>query len=118
MEEIKTFIEHRPESLNMKCKLMHSNKTLKFCRFLRLNDDVGYNLEEGGGNEAYRYFGNGFANLECGISILKPNENEKSVWKCFMGFDDNNTTSTIGAILDGSETIRTPSEGTGLLYLI
>lgn len=84
---------------------------MKFCRFLRLNDDVGFNLEEGGGNEAYRYFGNGFATLECGISIRQPNENDKSMWKCFVGIEVKNKTTTIGALIDGSEKRRIPSAG-------
>lgn len=96
----------------MKCKLVNSKKTQKFCRFLRLNDDVGFHLEEGRGDERYRYFGNGFKNLECGISIANPDENDKSPWKCFIGVDDENgEMKTIGGIVDGTDPKQTQSQG-------
>lgn len=65
VEQLLTFVERNasPSTLNMKCKLVNSKKTQKFCRFLRLSDDVGFNLEEGRGDERIRYYGNGFSEL-------------------------------------------------------
>lgn len=103
VEELHTFVEHNLNSLNMKCKLVNSNKLVKFCRFLRLNDDVGFNLEEGRGELRYRYFGNGFQDRECGISIANPDENDKSPWKCFVGVDDEGVQRTLGSIIDASD---------------
>lgn len=76
---------------------------MKFCRFVRLNDDDGFNLEEGRGNDRYRYFGNGFRNRECGISLTRPLAVDKSPWKCFIGVEMDGETTTVGAILDASE---------------
>lgn len=88
----------------MKCTLLNSKRLLKFCRFLRLNDNRGFHLEEGRGTENYRYFGNGFEHYDCGISIQNPNAADKSMWKCFMGVEQNGDTATVGKIVNGMET--------------
>lgn len=130
VEEVQTFTENDAEtrSLNLKCKLVNSRKKMKFCRFLRLNDNIGFNLEDGFGDEKYRYIGQGLRNNECGISIQNPNANDKSTWKCFMGVEDvedvedgdkekskpkQNIITTVGAIVSGVESHR--SEGIYLL---
>lgn len=87
----------------MKCALLNSAKAMKFCRFVRLNGDVGFNLEEGRGNERYRYFGTGFKSHECGITLTRPIAIDKSPWKCIIGIETDGETATIGAILDASE---------------
>lgn len=86
----------------MKCKLVNSRKkTMKFCRFLRINDDVGYNLEEGRGEGRIKYYGNGFKSIECGISVDKPDDIDKSAWKCFIGVEnDDGELKTLGAVID------------------
>lgn len=96
------------------CKLVNTKKTMNFCRFIRLSDNVGYNLEDGFGDENYRYIGQGLKNNECGISIQNANANDKSMWKCFMGVEedddvkvggienpDKKTIKTVGAIVSG-----------------
>lgn len=87
----------------MKCKLENTMKEMKFCRFLRLNDDKGYNLEEGRGDEDYYYFGAGFKSHECGISISKPTEKDRSIWKCFIGVEFENEDKIVGTILDARD---------------
>lgn len=95
---------------------------MKFCRFLRLKDNVGYNLEDGFGDANYRYIGQGLENNECGISIQNPNANDKSMWKCFMGVEEiddvkvgtienpgKKTITTVGAIVSGDKSDK--SEG-------
>lgn len=84
---------------------------MKFCRFLRLNDDVGFNLQDGRGDERISYYGNGFENLECGISIGNVDQNDKSPWKCFIGVDDDGELKTMGAIIDGSDSQQTNTQG-------
>lgn len=86
----------------MKCSLMHSEKVLRFCRFLRLIDDVGFNLDEGRGTPKYRYYGNGFESGECGIEIVDPDNNDKSTWKCYLGVEQYQEPLTLGALLDAS----------------
>lgn len=87
---------------------------MKFCRFLRLSDNIGYNLNDGFGDKKYRYIGQGLENNECGISIQNPNANDKSMWKCFMGVEEAedvqpggvkkpNKKTTVGAIVSGIE---------------
>lgn len=113
VEQLQSFVDHNAEtlSLNMQCKLMNSKKIMKFCRFLRINDDVGYHLEEGRGDGRFRYFGDGFKNNECGISIANPDNNDKSPWKCFIGVEDDEELMTVGAIIDGSNPPKTSAQG-------
>lgn len=113
VEELQTFVEHvaATTALNMRCKLINSEKSVKFCRFLRLNDEVGFNLEEGHGDERYRYFGNGFHNQECGISIEKADSIDKSPWQCLIGVDDKGKMRTLGTIIDGSDPNQSFTKG-------
>lgn len=74
---------------------------------MRLSDDVGFNLQEGRGGGKYRYFGAGFGQLECGISVGNADENDKSPWKCFIGVDDDGESRTVGAIIDGTDPQQT-----------
>lgn len=87
---------------------MNSKRVINFCRFFRLNDDVGYNLDAGRGEGRYRYYGDGLAQHECGISIANPDENDKSPWKCWMGVDGK---EIVGAIIDGSDPTQPYEQG-------
>lgn len=109
VEELQTFVEHDPKTstLRMKCKLVNSRKKITFCRFLRLGDDVGFNMQEGRGGDRYRYFGAGFRHFECGISIENADESDKSPWKCFIGVEDDGEPMTVGAIVDGTDPQQT-----------
>lgn len=73
-------------------------------------------MQNGFGDEKYRYMGQGLENNECGISIQNPNVNDKSMWKCFMGVEeaedvkaggienqDKQKISFVGAIVSGGE---------------
>lgn len=113
VEQLLTFVEHNATTLtlNMKCKLINTKKITKFCRFSRLNDDIGFNLEEGRGEARYYYFGNGFQNNECGISILNPDESDKTPWKCFIGVDDDGEMTTVGALIDGTDPEKDKTPG-------
>lgn len=98
----------------MKCKLINTKKITKFCRFLRLNDDIGFNLEDGRGEERYYYYGNGFKNNECGISILNPDESDKTPWKCFIGVEFDEEVTTVGALIDGTDPQKDKTPGFSL----
>lgn len=43
--------------IHLSCNIVNSRKTITFCRFLRIEDDMGFNIEGGMGNERYRLFG-------------------------------------------------------------
>lgn len=101
----------------MKCKLVNSKRMMKFCRFLRLNDDMGFHLQEGHGNAQYQYFGRGLEHHECGISIRNPNENDKSMWKCFMGVEKDKIATTVGAIVSGVEAHGSEPKGIFIFIL-
>lgn len=94
----------------MKCKLVNSRKKITFCRWLRLNDETGFNLEDGRGDTRYSYFGDGFKSLECGISVANADQNDKSPWKCFIGVEDDGELDTHGAIVDGTDP-QQPAQG-------
>lgn len=57
VEELVTTVDFNETTsqLIMTCNLANSKKLLEFCRFLRLTDDVGFNMEEGQGTDKYRY---------------------------------------------------------------
>lgn len=96
--------------LQMNCKLINSMKTVKFCRFARIDDDFGFNLVPGRGHGKYRYYGNGLDHHECGMAIQNPIALDKTQWKCLIGTETIDATEkekkftrkTIGAIVDAS----------------
>lgn len=53
-DEIETVIHTDADGLSMKCKILKTMKTIKFCRFLRMNDEEGFNLIPGRGSKKYR----------------------------------------------------------------
>lgn len=55
-EELQTFVhvDTVARQMTMKCKLMNTEKVFQFCRFVRMIDEIGYNLVAGQGNEKYR----------------------------------------------------------------
>lgn len=57
VEELTTSVEFKTENtpgLFMKCKLVNTKRTINFCRFSRLIDDIGFNLIQGQGSTKYR----------------------------------------------------------------
>lgn len=93
-------------TIRLSCNLIHSTKTITFCRFLRSSDGQGFNVEPGQGNSRYSYAGAGFEAGECGLSIVQPNEFDRFTWKCFVGYRQGAVNQwlngTLGAILDAS----------------
>ena len=54
---------------------------VKDCNFTRPDGKVIL-PSEGIGNADYSYFGDGFMNGECGLTIHKVQEEDKGLWKC------------------------------------
>lgn len=90
------------DEMLLSCKLRNSNKEIKFCRFLRMDDNFGFHVSEGLGTERYSYFGNGFVYGDCGLAIKSPGVYDKSLWKCYLGVEVGDETRTIGAILNAN----------------
>lgn len=57
MEEIITDVKEdiTLSQIHLICNMVNSKKVITFCRFLRLNDGVGYNVDAGLGHDRYRY---------------------------------------------------------------
>ncbi|XP_077292862.1 uncharacterized protein LOC143915917 [Arctopsyche grandis] len=87
-------------SVHMYCNLKNSNKILKFCRFERYRDGVGFNLADGIGKGRYSYFGDGLSAHHCGIMIRSVSSGDYGNWKCSIGLPGaNSTTYVIDRIL-------------------
>ncbi|XP_037026242.1 uncharacterized protein LOC119067401 [Bradysia coprophila] len=96
--------------IHLRCNLINSKKVITFCRFLRLADDVGFNMDEGIGNTGYRYYGDGIHKHDCGMTIEEPTDVDRSEWKCYVGYTEGSNLRTMGAILDASDTILDPGD--------
>lgn len=50
--------------------------------------------------------------IRCGISVMNPEEIDKSPWKCFIGIiDESGELKTVGAIVDGTDPTQIQSQG-------
>lgn len=106
-------VNNASDTIRMACNLVQSTKKLSFCRFQRLSDGRGFNVQPAQGSSRYSYWGNGFAAGECGLTVSGPNDLDRSTWKCFVGYDRQ---GTMGAILDAS-TVPTKLNGS-LVYFV
>lgn len=83
---------------------------INFCRFKRVIDDYGLNMDEGQGKIKYNYHGEGIAEGQCGMMITQPDTADKALWKCYVGIESQvggtNVTHTVGAILDASDIVH------------
>ncbi|XP_068081438.1 uncharacterized protein [Anabrus simplex] len=79
------FNHSESESISMYCNLRYSDKKVSFCRFLRLDDQVGFHLSDGLGSGKYSYFGNGLRAGDCGMTIEKPSGADYTKWQCILG---------------------------------
>ncbi|KAL1379417.1 hypothetical protein pipiens_014919 [Culex pipiens pipiens] len=102
-EQIVTSIHRGAEFQVLVCQLRYSRQTIRFCRFLRLSDQLGLNMLEGVGWGRYRYYGNGFETGDCGLEIDDPDGVDRGLWKCVVGYGDEQIMKVSGAILDGGE---------------
>ncbi|XP_055602240.1 uncharacterized protein LOC129751020 [Uranotaenia lowii] len=103
-EQILTSVNHGPDYQVLMCNLRYSQLRMKFCRFLRLADNLGFNMLEGVGWDRYRYYGDGFGTGNCGLEIEEPDTVDRGLWKCVIGYGDESIMKVSGAILDSSET--------------
>lgn len=56
MEKLDFAVDHDTDqnTIHLRCNLINSKKVVTFCRFLRLADDVGFNMDDGVGGAGYR----------------------------------------------------------------
>lgn len=56
VEKLDAGVDHDIDlnKIHLRCNLINSQKVMTFCRFLRLADDVGFNMDEGIGVNNYR----------------------------------------------------------------
>lgn len=86
------------------CNLQYSpSSTIRFCRFVRVADNLGLNMLPGIGWDRYRYYGNGFEVWDCGLEIEEPDNIDKGLWKCLVGYETDEMVKVSGAIMDNSD---------------
>lgn len=117
-EKIETTVKRIDNgNVQLLCHIKNLKNILKFCRFERVgdSDSFGLNLEDGIASGNYRYFGDGFANGDCGLEIKNMNGNDKAQWRCFVGLmdfedamntkisDDKRKTYKHSAVVDASD---------------
>lgn len=49
------------------------------------------------------YYGEGYRHGQCGMTIQRPTSIDRSSWKCFIGYMEDNKLNTLGAILDATD---------------
>ncbi|XP_049542652.1 uncharacterized protein LOC125955559 [Anopheles darlingi] len=104
-EQIVPSVHKEPDYHVLSCHLRYTRLMLKFCRFIRLADNLGLNVMPGLGTTRYGYTGAGFERNECGLEIHEPDGLDKGLWKCVLGYGDAELTKVSGAILDNSDTV-------------
>uniref|UniRef100_A0A336MU22 CSON004819 protein n=1 Tax=Culicoides sonorensis TaxID=179676 RepID=A0A336MU22_CULSO len=107
VETLTTKVEkERTGSIHLLCTLKNSNRMVKACRFLRVSDNKGFNMDDGLGSDYYRFYGKGLEDNECGISITKPGVQDKGLWKCFISTvtqDGKSQEKSFGSALDAGD---------------
>ncbi|XP_058460044.1 uncharacterized protein LOC131435834 [Malaya genurostris] len=103
-EQVITSISRASDFEVLMCHLRYSKHMIKFCRFIRVADNLGLNMLEGVGWDRYRYNGNGFSAGDCGLEIEDPATIDRGLWKCVIGYGDDEVIKVTGAILDNNET--------------
>ncbi|XP_065086379.1 uncharacterized protein LOC135708308 [Ochlerotatus camptorhynchus] len=99
-EQIETSI-HRGATFHvLMCNLRYSRMMIRFCRFVRVADNQGLNMLQGVGWDRYRYYGNGFDTGDCGLEIEDPDTIDKGLWKCLVGYGNDEMMKVSGAIMD------------------
>nr|XP_029732390.1 uncharacterized protein LOC109417989 [Aedes albopictus] len=107
-------IEHKDEQISpsvhrgadfhvLMCNLQYSRSMIRFCRFVRVADNLGLNMLPGVGWDRYRYYGNGFDVGDCGLEVEEPDTIDKGLWKCVVGYGDDDMMKVAGAIMDNSD---------------
>lgn len=64
-------VEITETRLRLSCKIKNYRNSIEFCRFMRVEDDMGLNLIEGVSDIKYTYYGK-VENGECGLEIISP----------------------------------------------
>ncbi|XP_026326660.1 uncharacterized protein LOC113235242 [Hyposmocoma kahamanoa] len=64
---------------------MHSAKSLTFCRFQKTSSSSGFNVLDGLSDGSHSYYGTGFLNKQCGMTIENPTNVDFGTWRCSVG---------------------------------
>ncbi|CAH2062884.1 unnamed protein product, partial [Iphiclides podalirius] len=80
------YIYDRTENkLNLYCNIVHTSKNITFCRFQKTTDSFGYNVMDGLSDGRHSYYGGGFDQKQCGMTIENPVAQDFGTWRCSLG---------------------------------
>ncbi|XP_052758318.1 uncharacterized protein LOC113523533 [Galleria mellonella] len=73
------------KKLHLYCNILHTIKNITFCRFQKTGAEAGYNIMDGISDGSHSYYGNGFAEKHCGITLENPTPDDYTTWRCSVG---------------------------------
>ncbi|XP_072942095.1 uncharacterized protein [Epargyreus clarus] len=71
--------------LHMYCNVLHTTKNITFCRFQKTSESFGYNIVDGLSDGSHSYYGEGFPQRQCGMTIENPSPQDYGTWRCSLG---------------------------------
>ncbi|XP_047989250.1 uncharacterized protein LOC125228638 [Leguminivora glycinivorella] len=71
--------------IHLYCNILVTEKNITFCRFQRTNAASGYNVMDGLSDGAHSYYGQGFDQRHCGMTIEEPTAQDFATWRCTVG---------------------------------
>ncbi|XP_063636093.1 uncharacterized protein LOC134806698 [Cydia splendana] len=81
--------------VHLYCNILVTEKNINFCRFQRTNAASGYNVMDGLGDGVHSYYGEGFDQRQCGMTIEQPTAEDFSTWRCTVGVQ-----AWVGALIE------------------
>ncbi|XP_063530566.1 uncharacterized protein LOC134741641, partial [Cydia strobilella] len=81
--------------IHLYCNIMVTEKNITFCRFQRTNAASGYNVMDGLGDGEHSYYGEGFDQRHCGMTIEEPTAQDFGTWRCTVGVQ-----AWVGALIE------------------
>lgn len=98
--------ERFPGGLDLLCSV--SPGEISDCRFTRPDGKV-FLSAEGLGNTDYSYFGDGFRNGDCGLTIHQPKEADKGWWNCLVKTGAKTKSGFLNVLATEGKCICTPN---------
>jgi hypothetical protein len=87
-----------PNGISLLCTLYPG--PVKECRFTR-HDGKVILLNEGIGNADYSYFGDGFSEGDCGLTIHNVQDKDKGLWNCTVSDGSTRRSGFLNVSADG-----------------
>ncbi|XP_061705763.1 uncharacterized protein LOC133516805 isoform X2 [Cydia pomonella] len=81
--------------IHLYCNILVTEKNITFCRFQRTNAASGYNIMDGLSDGVHSYYGEGFDQRHCGMTIEEPTAQDFSTWRCTVGVQ-----AWVGALIE------------------